>query len=95
MQIETNNQHPYRHNNKTIREEYRIEFNWPFDPISNENPFFSSISIMCYSITLIFAFVHVISDSKDKTFDSIILVMSVVGLLSSMFRYIRLKKVQI
>jgi hypothetical protein len=36
MQIETNSQHPYRHNNKTIRKEYRIEFNWPL----SENPFF-------------------------------------------------------
>lgn len=95
MQIETNKQHPYRHNIKITREEYRIEFNWPFDPISNENPFFSSISIMCYSITLIFAFAHVVSGSKDKAFDSIILVMSVTGLLSSIFRYIRFKKVQV
>lgn len=91
MQTETNNQHPYRHNNKTIREEYRIEFNWPI----SENPFFWSISMMCVVSASVLAFFDLISGSKDKAFDFSVLILLTVGLLSSIFRYIRFKKVQL
>ncbi len=51
--------------------------------------------MMCVVIASVLAFIHLISGSKDKAFDFSILMLLIVGLLSSIFRYIRFKKVQL